>query len=180
MLTFFDTWYIWQVSQCQVRIDDEIQNFNEASFGDGRIIVKVKSFPPRSIASNAYLSEYIHVQKWNTNILTHRFQLPTLNYHLEPYNYFNDKLNRLIPILFTKETQFSFVVCYSVFYPWGQVDNDDTNIDGRIFYHEFDTWSPWISAKTSVSIFNHLTLAATAWMTFIVKQVFDLLKLLTA
>ena len=32
---------------------------------------------------------------------------------------------------------------------------------------EFDTWSPWISAKTSVSIFNHLTLGAAAVKTYL-------------
>ena len=32
-----------------------------------------------------------------------------------------------------------------------QVGDEETKIEGRILYQEFDTWSPWISSDSPVS-----------------------------
>ena len=51
-----------------------------------------------------------------------------------------------------------------------KVGDEETKIEGRILYQEFDTWSPWISSDSPVSriqvLIPHLLLLSVTWSLF--------------
>ena len=55
-----------------------------------------------------------------------------------------------------------------------QVGDEETKIEGRILYQEFDTWSPWISSDSPVSriqvFISHLFLLNLTWSLFLQRQ----------